>query len=1121
MDDSNADDDSDIYSLERILYQREINGKPMFLTKWEGYGDAECTWEPAEHFSDDILAEWERQRDSGDFLPPEQVAEVEERMEAFQQQEEQKQLQETRGRASSQKPSWQAKSESPAPRSPVNRLQVSPPTPNRPGSKRPHRSRSATVKEEAPEHSEVAVQGRAKQARLQKPKMANAGSAQVTPKQVNAKPPPAAKGTTEATTAPFLSALTQGNANLSPASTGKQGGEIVNAIQASKKNKTNVTPTPRSKQTKRDAVNTPPVGIQPEGAHTGPIAKAPGKNKAGQRFRNLKEQNMYSKLASRERPPDISKLDLRSPGEWAMSGSIQPAPKVQDLAQRDKTRHSPLLVPEDNEMEQAQVENLPTQKENLQSSKQNLLSELPAPALGAPAGSPNASKAPEKAAVNGGASETSRENISTRKSVPIIRAKSRDSIPSNAFAERRPPSLQPRSNSVIIPLAPEHDDVVVPSRPVNISTFQPRSADVSFNHGPSKETMAPGPGGLASRATYQGKTGNLDVIIRAGNHEIGTVTLVGLPLWLIGKLRGVKEPGALLLTIHFKDKWAMNAQEFSDFSRKLHPKNVGNFSIQAHDNTLGATEDLRRYLEEYDLGAIWEYPQPRDSLILILYSSRASGWRNIREGTVSTLEPRLQFAVRNKLPGVFLENDPGRADYIPLGTGEQNTDLPGRQPESSQPELRLVMGDGARAYVQSPVKLSASTPTPTTITAKESADSARSDVKSPDEPSASTPTSTTITAKERSGSAETAVPISQLAPSQDLMDYTTAISSTVGMLSFSAKFDDLFCGWDKTQRKPRVMICFGKSNQAEAEAVKQWLYKYLSPRKVFMDTEEDDWEEFQDNLPNRTGVVLFHEQQRTYCDLRDFCKTLRLASVFCHEISSSFHQMKDSNLDPRSPMTRLFPRGTVLCITESTLVRHPEEAIWAIHWFEKKSLNKQRFWKLFLLPDISSWILRRAKDSHGVTQQKYIDMSLALNRLQSRSLEASRCNGGRNDDPDEFVRTRPWNQSSEYILSPSGLVGFGDWDRADLGEEAVRARDKSFLGYFIAWAARNATLYRRFIVQDKTHNNETEKHSWHIFFREPRQFVEEEKRQQDREDEKEREDERRRARAGSSSYLAS
>ncbi|KIW92986.1 uncharacterized protein Z519_06835 [Cladophialophora bantiana CBS 173.52] len=1121
MDDSNVDDDSDIYNLERILYQREVNGKPMFLTKWEGYGDAECTWEPSEHFSEDILAEWEQQRDSGDFLPPEQVAEVEERMEAFQQREEQKQLQETRGRASSQNPGRQAKSEPAAPRSPIKRLRVSPPTPNRHSSKRTHSSRSATVNEEAPEHSEVAVQGTAEQTSLQKPKIANAGSAQVTPKQVNAKPFPGAKGTTETTATPFLHALTQGNAILSPALTGQQGGENVNAIQASKKNKTNAIPTPRSQQTKRDAVNTLPIGIQSEGTHAVPIAKIPGKNKARQRFRNLKEQNMFSKFARWERPPDISKLDLRSPDEWAMLGSIQPVPKVQDVAQRDEARHSPLFVPGDHEMEQPKVENLPTQKENLHSSKKNLLSELPPPALGAPPGSPNASEVPEKAAVNGGASETPRENIFTRKSVPIIRAKSRDSIPSNAFAESRPPSLQPRSNCVIVPPAPEHDDVVVHSRPVNISTFQPRVADVSFTHGSSKEAMAPAPGGLPSRTTYQGKTGNLDVIIRAGNHEIGTVTLVELPLWLIGKLRGAREPGALLLTIHFKDKWAMNAQEFSDFSRKLHPKNIGNFSIQAHDNTLGATEDLSKYLEEYDLGAIWEYPQPLDSLILILYSSRASGWRSIREGTVSTLETRLQFAVRNKLPGIFLENDPGRADYIPFGTGEQNTDLPGRQAESSQPEHRLVMGDRARARVQSPVELSESAPTPTTTIAKESADSARSDVKSPDELSASAPTATTITAKERSGSAETTVPTSQLAPSQDSMDYMTPKPYRVGPLSFSAKFDDLFCGWDKTQRKPRVMICFGKTNQAEAEAVRQWLYKYLSPRKVFMDTEEDDWEEFQDNLSNRTGVVLFHEQQRAYCDLRDFCKILRLASVFCHEISSSFHQMKDSNLDRRSPMTRLFPRGTVLCITESTLVRHPEEAIWAIHWFEKKSINKQRFWKLFLLPDMSSWILRRAKDSHGVTQQKYIDMSLALNRLQSRSLEASRSNGGRSDDPDEFVQTRPWNQSSEYILSPSGLAGFGDWDRADLGEEAVTARDKSFLGYFVAWAARNATLYRRFIVQDKTHSNETEKHSWHILFREPRQFVEEEKRQQDREDEKEREDERRRARTGSSSYLAS
>src|SRR5882757_5295555 len=86
---STSSDEESEYEVERILAQDSADGSIVYLVKWLGYPDNQCTWEPADSFfNPDTLAEWQRQLAVGDTLDEEQVAALQERMDAYAQGEE-------------------------------------------------------------------------------------------------------------------------------------------------------------------------------------------------------------------------------------------------------------------------------------------------------------------------------------------------------------------------------------------------------------------------------------------------------------------------------------------------------------------------------------------------------------------------------------------------------------------------------------------------------------------------------------------------------------------------------------------------------------------------------------------------------------------------------------------------------------------------------------------------------------------------------------------------------------------------------------------------------------------------------------------------------------------------
>ena len=82
---SSSEEDEGVYEIERILAEKvSEQGVFVYLVKWKGYDDEQCTWEPAEHFDDEAsLAEWVAQKASGDALDAYDLRRIQHQMDVF------------------------------------------------------------------------------------------------------------------------------------------------------------------------------------------------------------------------------------------------------------------------------------------------------------------------------------------------------------------------------------------------------------------------------------------------------------------------------------------------------------------------------------------------------------------------------------------------------------------------------------------------------------------------------------------------------------------------------------------------------------------------------------------------------------------------------------------------------------------------------------------------------------------------------------------------------------------------------------------------------------------------------------------------------------------------------
>ncbi|KIV87082.1 hypothetical protein PV11_02652 [Exophiala sideris] len=521
----------------------------------------------------------------------------------------------------------------------------------------------------------------------------------------------------------------------------------------------------------------------------------------------------------------------------------------------------------------------------------------------------------------------------------------------------------------------------------------------------------------------------------------------------------------------------MNRGVFSQFLLNLDRYPVALGAIEPYEDTRQPIASLAEHLETNNLGAVWE--NATEGYVMVLYSCKAPAWSGHGQREVPGSESRLHIMVRNKLPGFHVEDwvseleaaTSSKDSTVEADTGTTSNGstmqweaaMRPRDPVNQRDTLqRLVternaMSKHLGAYVGSPSE---------TLTMN----------------------------KDRSNSTRSPItPITPGSPAQQDSPLPHGLSDQAAMgpsfqtqVTFSANFKQLV-NPDREKKRPIFYIAFAQSHPAEAQAITKWLTEdqAVSARYIYTDAEKTAWSDMRDetNLSKtKSGIVLFLEGTQAYCDLRYLAKWVKKLACFSISLPQPGSFMSSS-------ISRLFPRGMVLFITEYTMMEFPEEVLIAMRWFEEQSRGKEKTRKLGLVPNVKEWILSRALVCDKHIQETYLGMLRLIYRFETQTLNA--WHGSLRDaDPDRYVTGEKPGDEDGVLLSVPQLPGYANVGSLTMDTKNVATRDCTLIQYFCGWAALRVNKYRSFDLLDDHQTNEMTPHSWHVAFRKPMAFVE-------------------------------
>ena len=71
---------------------------------------------------------------------------------------------------------------------------------------------------------------------------------------------------------------------------------------------------------------------------------------------------------------------------------------------------------------------------------------------------------------------------------------------------------------------------------------------------------------------------------------------------------------------------------------------------------------------------------------------------------------------------------------------------------------------------------------------------------------------------------------------------------------------------------------------------------------------------------------------------------------------------------------RLFPNGTAILLTETSMMQQPEQTLAILRWFSHTAKTKRGTWKLVLVPNVRHWLRQIAMQAG--TMQAWYSVSL-------------------------------------------------------------------------------------------------------------------------------------------------
>ncbi|RVX66437.1 hypothetical protein B0A52_09667 [Exophiala mesophila] len=1102
-------EDEELYRVERILAERLEADEKIYLVKWAGYPDEECTWEPKENFTElETITDWETQRNKGDFLDEEEVAAVQMRMDAFQARQEEAEAAEAEDQEAAR---LQASRSANTAESSIE----TPPT-QAPRCSRRSRSRSpgsdlllTTRKRKAHTNSPSAIDESPATKRPKYGETSNVASAPTVLPPQSAEPQQSPVERHAPTQDPSTKEVHPPSQNPNPKSTKAVPPQAIASNSTNKSNhdihgtqlnqqpslpasrarlpQPNNSVTPATDQDAPESVSTPiakPAATKATGSGQHPHSRA------GQRFNSLRHQNNYMKRSRQEGVPDPTALDLRTPEEWSNRTAANNIGVAQPHDQHDNWT---LFVPEESDPNSPELD---------------LTNEVDASI---------AKKSPVPADVPGPDLQPLPNNTLDKHRTTTAERSTPDQLdPLSTLDGSTNNSALPATTSTVA--AKEHFQNHPEVSPVPLSTLAPqppqpaRSTSQLQSFPVTRDTMThAGNHEINSRGLVKTATGRLfdpreELLVQLylGISPVGDVRIRFFPPWLKTKVKALKSSDGKL-EIAFDEKCFQQPDEFAAFSKQLSPRAAAVGIIVAYQDNMKTMDSLIQHLEQYNVCAVWIYPDERETLVMILYSCGASGWKSFDHRSCSNSDQHLHASVRNSF--YHLPHAPAHAvrrgshNYSSLPHDQQD-----QPPRSAAPPKDLDMRP-ARVRLdrtQTTPNLgsnslgaanSAAQPTRRrSFTAEErpglwsskshggsiedqqalvtgSNPVARRDYDGPESAEFVGVLSTTSRRRSSTANGESREPARawayQTLTKQDF-DYMTTVAPA-------------FRG---DNSKLRVFVTFTGTHPSEARIVQEWLRAYVRPRNLYSDAVKTDWTEFLSCFENRSpslSIVLFHSTLPDYIHYPKLGPFLKSDNFLCFSVDLELSQ----NGGRKCPLARLFPRGTVLCITEGCMTYCPKDVLSALEYFESAATPN---WALMLIPDITTWLTGRLAHC-GEGEEKMISKMLELIfRLRSRvftqkllvdSNDFDRLAYLTDDEADALVLEVP--RLSKYVSAS---------EPSELGDEAcLRARDKVVSEYFLGWTAMKASIYRRMILLDDKMTNKTEKLSGHVSIVDPVKFL--------------------------------
>ncbi|KAK5949744.1 hypothetical protein OHC33_009133 [Knufia fluminis] len=252
-----------------------------------------------------------------------------------------------------------------------------------------------------------------------------------------------------------------------------------------------------------------------------------------------------------------------------------------------------------------------------------------------------------------------------------------------------------------------------------------------------------------------------------------------------------------------------------------------------------------------------------------------------------------------------------------------------------------------------------------------------------------------------------------------------------------------------------VMLAYKQVEPERVSHLTSWLISTGLPSdQIFDKSVSGDWAKLSRRIEDSVCVILF-DRLYPFIILDGLAKWLERENLICWEID--YRAKGDTPLQ----MTKLFPRGRAIAISEGCFIHEPSATLSVLKWFKAKASVPVSSSKLMTPPGISFILQEQAvlarKES---SKNQYLDMARLLQQMSDMNDHTDASDSG-------FGEVNSLNFS---VVKPTWSEVYKDIPESDEKLSAIEAKerdeekDDKLLQYFAAWAARHTEDHRRFIA---------------------------------------------------------